>query len=168
MADLIPKKTGKPLFSQWFFFIVSFLLLVGVAVGFFVLMRLEQTSGEVLQALEETLARDTQPQEQALIAELTEYRDQVERFRAAANQRKDFAPLFALLEQSTHEGVRFTEFAVDRLSNQIHLTGEAQDFFNLEQQRLLWKRQEQIRKVEVLNMSLEQEGQIQFEARLTL
>jgi len=168
MVEIIPKQKQKPLFGQWFFLIASVLLLGGVAVGFFVLDQLEKNAREILEGLEETLAADTQPQEQAIVAELNEYKEKIDRFREAAAEREDFLPLFVLLEQSILDGVVLSRLESERGSNKIFIEGVADSFFVLEQQRLLWKQQEQIGKTDIRNMNLEQEGQVQFEAELML
>jgi len=168
MVDLIPKEEKKPLFGRWFFFIASALLLGSVGIGFFVLDRLERNAREILEGLEKTLVVDTQPQEQAIAVELTEYKEKMDRFRGAAAEREDFLPPFSLLEQSILDGVVLGSFEAANGPNQILLQGVADSFFVLEQQRLLWKEQEQIQKLDIRNMRLEQEGQVQFEAELFL
>ncbi|HEX9722345.1 MAG TPA: hypothetical protein VGA53_03710 [Candidatus Paceibacterota bacterium] len=166
--DLIPKQEQKPLFGQWFFLIASFLLLAGVGIGFFVLDQLEQSSREALETIERTLQEEIQPQEQSLVEELQRAREKIDRFKLAAERRKDFLPLFQILEESTHEGVVFSSFQTNRQKAQITLAGTAQNFFVLEQQRLLWKRQPQIKEIVIQGMKLEQDGQVSFDADLTL
>jgi len=168
MVELIPRQERKPLFGQWFFFIASFLLIGGVGIGFFILDQLENNAKDILVSLQETLLRDTRPQEEALATELSAYKEKIDRLSAAASEREDFLRYFTFLEDSIIDGVYLTRFEADRDSAILAFEGVANSFLDLERQRLLWKSQEQIKQVDIMNMLLGGDGTISFQAELAL
>src|SRR3990167_5908998 len=68
-----------------------------------------------------------------------------EMLRTVLDERKNVLAFFELLEQTSHPGVVFGEFTGDAKTGTFTLMGEAQNFFVLEQQRLVWKEQKEFR-----------------------
>ena len=147
MVELIPKKEQKPIFGQGFFLIVSSAMLFTVAGAFFVFQQLVRDTREVLEVLDERFTQDTQPLEDELTAQLQGYKKKTEILQAVLDERKNMLAFFGLLEQTSHPGIVFGGFEGDVKTGTFVLTGEAQNFFVLEQQRLVWKQQQEFQAV---------------------
>ncbi|HEY4509539.1 MAG TPA: hypothetical protein VJC15_00950 [Candidatus Paceibacterota bacterium] len=145
MVELIPKKEQKPVFGQVFFLIISVAMLCAVALAFFVFKQLARDAREVLEVLEQRFSQDTRPLEEELTAQLQGYKRKTEMLRTVLDERKNVLAFFELLEQTSHPGVVFGEFTGDAKTGTFTLMGEAQNFFVLEQQRLVWKEQKEFR-----------------------
>jgi|SRR3989344_7599187 len=142
MVELIPKKEQKPIFGQVFFLIVSLAALFVVATAFFVFQQLDRNAREVRGVLEKRL-QDIQPIEEALVAQLQEYKKKTEMLRIVLGERRNTLAFFRLLEDMSHPGVVFGALKGDVGTGTFVLTGEAQNFFVLEQQRLVWREREE-------------------------
>ena len=147
MVELIPKKEQKPIFGQVFFLIVSVAMLLSVATAFFVFQQLSRDAREVLEVLEKRFVQDTRPLEEELAAQLQGHKKKTEILRAVLDERKNVLAFFGLLEQTSHPGVVFHEFEGDAKTGTFTLAGEAKNFFVLEQQRLVWEKQQEFQAV---------------------
>ena len=143
MVELIPKKEQKPIFGQVFFLIVSVAMLLAVATAFFVFQQLARDAREVLAVLEERFAQSTRPLEEELAEKLQYHKKKTEILRSVLDERKNVLAFFELLEQTTHPGVVFEGLTGDAKTGTFVLKGEAQNFFVLEQQRLVWGKQQE-------------------------
>ncbi|MEK7542327.1 MAG: hypothetical protein AAB524_01350 [Patescibacteria group bacterium] len=168
IVELIPKKAEKPVFGQVFFLIVSLAALVGVAVSFFILQQVIGRARLDLDILEKQLMQDTRPQEEKLVAKLSGYKQKVEDFKFVAGERKNFLPFFELLERTTHPDIFFINLERVGDKNIMFLGGETKDFFALEQQRLLWKKEKEFQTVQLKEMLLSGEGNGSFKVEFTL
>lgn len=153
-VELIPKKVGKPVFGQVFFLILSFVVLVGVGISFFVLQRFIETNRADLDLLNKQLAESTRPLEQELTTKLNAHKQNGEDFKFVAGKRKDFLPLFELLERATHPDVFFRNLKIADNQNAFVLDGVTRDFFALEQQRLVWNKEQGFESVRLSAMTL--------------
>jgi len=162
IVELIPKREQKPIFGQVFFLIISITTLVSVGMAFFVLQQLIRDTSEVLAVLEKRFLEDTRPLEEEASAMLEGYKTKTEMLRIALDERKTALPFLRLLEQTTHPDVFFTDFNGDPKTGIFVLTGEARDFFALEQQRLVWKGRKEFESA-VRNIQLGKEGAGSFE-----
>lgn len=167
MVELIPKKEQKPIFGQVFFLIVSFAVLLSVAAAFFVLQQLARDAREVLEVLEKRFVQDTRPLEEELAAQLQKHKKKTEILRAVLDERKNVLPFFELLEQTSHPGVVFQELDGVAKTGAFVLTGEAKNFFVLEQQRLVWKERQEFTSV-LRNIELSPTDRSSFEVEFDL
>ncbi len=167
IVELIPKKVEKPVFGQVFFLILSVAVLVGVGISFLVLTQLGNTTRTNLELLEKQLAEDTRPLELELSAKLSAYRQTVEDFKSAASERKNFLPFFELLERVTHPDVFFQNLSMAG-TNTMVLEGQTKDFFALEQQRLVWKKEQGFVNVQLKNLLLTSGSAGAFSVEFTL
>jgi len=167
MVEIIPREEQKPIFGQVFFLIVSFAMLLSVATAFFVFQQLARDAREVLAVLEERFTQSTRPLEEELAAQLQDDKKKIEILRAVLDERKNVLAFFKLLEQTTHPGVVFTEFTGDVKTGAFVLEGEAQNFFVLEQQRLVWKERQEFSAI-LRDIQLVQGGRSSFEVEFVL
>lgn len=142
MVELIPKKEQKPIFGQVFFLIVSVVVFLSIATAFFVFQQLARDAREVLEVLEKRFAEATRPLEEQLVAQLQGHKKKTEILRVVLGERKNVLAFFEVLEQTSHPGVVFEEFTGNTKTGTFVLGGEAQNFVVLEQQRLVWKKQQ--------------------------
>lgn len=162
MIDLIPKKEQKPIFGQVFFSIVSVAMFLAVAVAFFVFQQLVTNAREVLGVLEQRFVQDTRPLEEELSSQLRDYKKKTEILRTVFDERKNMLAVFKILEQTGHPGVVFREFTGDANTRVFVLEGQAQNFVVLEQQRLVWEKQEAFSAV-LRDITLDEGGRSAFE-----
>lgn len=167
MVELIPRKEQKQIFGQVFFLILSVAMFFAVAVAFFVLQQLARDAREVLEVLEERFVRDTRPLEEELAAQLQDSKKKTEVLRAVLDDRKNVLAFFRLLEQTSHPGVVFQHFTGDIKTNTFMLTGEAQSFFVLEQQRLVWEKQQEFSAI-LRDIQLGEESRSNFEVEFVV
>lgn len=167
MIDLIPKKEQKPIFGQVFFSIVSVAMLFAVAAAFFVFQQLAHNAREVLEVLEKRFVEDTRPLEEELAVQLQFDKKKTEILRGVLDERGDILGFFGFLEQTTHPGVTFQGLTGDVKTGAFLLTGRAQSFSVLEQQRLVWEKQQEL-SVMLRGITLDEGGQGGFEVEFAL
>jgi hypothetical protein len=143
-------------------------VLVAVGIAFFILQQLINTTRTNVEIFDKQLVQDTRPLEQELSTKLNGYRQAVEDFKTAASERKNFLPFFELLENTTHPDVFFQNFQMANTTTMV-LGGQAKDFFTLEQQRLVWKKEEQFKNVQLKDIAFSAPGEgIVFTVELTI
>ena len=167
MVELIPKREQKPIFGQAFFLIVFVAVFGAVATAFFVFQQLVQNEGEVLEVLEKRFVQDTRPLEEELAVQLQDSQKKTEILRAVLDERKNVLAFFRLLEQTSHPGVVFEGLKGDIKTGTFVLVGEAQNFFVLEQQRLVWEKQEEFSSL-LRGIKLSEGGKSSFEVEFVV
>lgn len=166
IVELIPKQVQKPIFGPWFFLITSFLLLLGVATGFFILKHFHAQASESLRNLDQTFQQDIKPEEEMVQLEVSSYRQKVEYMKTVLGRRSDFSRLFDFLERAMHPEVFFVSFRVDAVDPKASLEGIASSFLALEQQRRIWAEQQDLRELNLESIELGSDGAITFGAVL--
>ena len=167
MVGLIPQKVQKPIFGQIFFLIVSVAALGAVATAFFVFQQLGDNTREVLEVLEKRFVEDTRPLEEELAAQLQDYKKKTEILRAVLDERKNALAFFRILEETSHPDVVFQELKGDVKTGAFVLAGEAQNFFVLEQQRLVWEKQQEFNAL-LRDIQLDEGGRSSFEVEFVV
>lgn len=166
MVELIPKQEQKPIFGQAFFLFVALAVLAGVISAILILQEFIRNTQAELDVLEKTFVEDTRPLEEALEKELQGYKKKTDILSIALNDRKTLLPFLSLLENTTHPDVFFHDLTGNTETGIFALGGEARNFFVLEQQRLVWNGQSEL-KAQLQDISLGQAGTGNFTVEFT-
>jgi hypothetical protein len=165
--ELIPKQTQKPIFGQIFFVFVSAVLLIGVILTFVILSQFITGARDTLAELDRVLKEDTRPLEEQLSESLRYEKSKIEVLEFVLKERRTMFPFLRLLEETTHPEVFFHGFSGDARTGVFALSGEAKDFFVLEQQRLVWESRDEFT-TDLQSIQRSGEGAGEFGVEFTL
>ncbi len=163
MVEIIPKAIPKiPVFLNVLFYI-SIVALVFSLIAFFVLNNSIESSKAKFTELNSSLTATVGDAERISLEEqVFKYQDKINMFSIVFAGHKTASSIFSLIQKNTHLNVWFRSFTLDVLNNSLTLTGQAKDFKSLGQQMLVLKQEEDFREVELSNLSISNEGKVDF------
>ncbi|MFH1841320.1 MAG: hypothetical protein ABH800_00990 [Candidatus Nealsonbacteria bacterium] len=168
MVDLIPKPTRKSPKWQNILMSISLVLLIVAVAGYFLLDYLKKDSQAALQGIEESIAAITTPEDQDLEKEVFDYQKKIEDFAVLFGKHLNPSSFFALLEESCHPQVWFTELDLDFEKLQATVSGKTPNFYILGQQSLVFQKQDLIKGVGLSKASIGKGGEVDFTFSLSL
>jgi hypothetical protein len=162
MVQLIPKQEKKPIFGQLFFLIIAIGVFAGTITAFVVFEQLRGQSLETRESLEETLVKDIRPREKEMEQEIKRYQEQLTALEEILAKRSIFLAFFDVLERTTHPNIFFSSMTGTLHGERLELSGEANDFFAIEQQRLVWEEEDTFEEMNMGNINLSKDGAAAF------
>jgi len=158
--ELIPKpKTGKTPFNLVKFgFYLSIIFLILSTASYFLLSNFQKKASEISKDLEIQISSQIGSEEESKITELKEWRPKIEDYGVLLNQHQISSNIFLLLEKLTYPKVWFTDFSLNSKTQTLQLQGIAESFKVLGDQLSIFKNDENIKKIDLTNVSLGEEG----------
>ena len=160
--DLTPKrKLQMPLWAMILGIVVLIALLFLVASYLFLFLSAKSIDKNI-QAIEaETV--DLVKEIQAKESEVMAVQQRINDFSALFAKHRNIVNVFALLEQNVLPNVWFNDFEFNSLEDRtLVLEGNTNSFASIQQQVLIFEEQELIRKVVLQDISIGEEGGINF------
>jgi Tfp pilus assembly protein PilN len=162
LVKIIPKPKPKTPFFVNLIFWLSIILLIG---SIALLLSFESKVSKLenqKEALEKELG-SAQTEVKTLEKELREVALKIEDFSKILKEHKHLSEFFNLLKKSTHRKVQFTGLELDTRTLSADLTGKTENFQTLGEQLLILNNREEIKNLEVSNITLSREGTVEFE-----
>jgi len=167
MVQIIPKPTKEVSLKHTFLFYFSIFLMVGTIIGCFLISYLKKEAEikeEKLKKELEAIKEEILPLEKKL--QLT--KKKIDDFSLLINQHQKVSHFFPFFENLIHPQVWFSNFKFDGKRREVIVSGEAESFKVLGQQRLIFKGSPLIKKSTLSKISIGEEGKIHFTFNLSL
>lgn len=163
--EIIPKPKIKKTF--WLNLVLYLLLTIFLVLvlGYFILVLYQKKLNQELSEIEKALVRTDA--EKAVENEMSIYQKKIEDFGNLLDTRRSPLKVFSFLEKNTHPRVWFSNFSFDLEKGSLSLSGQAESPEVLEQQLIIFKKQETVKNVTLLTFSIIKEGKIDFDLQLT-
>jgi len=164
--EITPKREIKKFF--WPIALLSFciILLLAFGISYLYLDKSLKEFSQEIQNKEKDLVKS--PSERLLEDELLLYESKINTFKELFSKHKKPLNVFDFLEQVCHPGVWFSDFDFSSSSEKITVSGEAENFITLGQQLLILKQAQGLKKVNLSEISMGEEGKVTFAFQLTL
>lgn len=150
----------------WAIILLGFclILLAALFAGFVYFKKESDRISEDLKVTpaEEKLVQDIKEKTEELLL----YQNKIDDFAVLISEHKKTVNIFEFFERITHPNVWFSDFSFDSLGNAVKIFGQAESFVVLGQQMLILKKEEVIRNINLSDISIDEEGGINFSLRL--
>ncbi len=168
MVGIIPKTIKKTPQWQNLASYFCYALLIVVVLGYAALFYFEGKAVGALQDLEEKIAQVATKEDRAAESRILAAKKKINDFSKLLQDHKKSSNFFTFLEENTHPKVWLTKVELDPEKAQALVSGKTADFKTLGQQILIFQRQEQIRSVDLTNLSIGKTGEAEFSFYLYL
>lgn len=111
---------------------------------------------------ENILAQDIQKETLGLSL----YRKKIDDFKTLISEHKKTVNIFEFLERTAHPKIWFYDFNLDSPKNMVKVSGQAESFVVLGQQLLIFKKEENIKTINLSDISIDEERGINFSLEL--
>jgi len=150
----------------WLNFILHFLLIIFLVSisSYFILFFSQKKINKKLAEIERGLIRTDA--EKALEDKLFIYQKKIEDFNTLLENHRSPLSVFSFLEKNVHPGVWFSSLDLNLEKNTLSLSGYGKNPETVEEQLLLFKEQELVKNVTLLNFSSGNEEQIKFDLQI--
>jgi len=101
-------------------------------------------------------------------AEVILYKKKISDFSGLIQSHEFASNVFAFMKEETQSNVWFTQFGLDEKSNQVQLSGKAENMDAFSRQTANFEKNEYVKSLGTLNSSLGEAGEINFNFSLTL
>jgi len=170
MIELVPKvKTERITISPYR---IAFCVLIGAALALtFSLFVVEVQKRSVEKKLEETrasLAEENMSEIRQLEEEVLGAKKEIEIYQGFLASHRYSSLFFDFISGLTHKKVFFKKIDLNVYESRVLLTGETNNFSELRKQILILKNEKNIKKVNLVNVSLNDFGGIDFVIDLVL
>jgi hypothetical protein len=171
--SFIPKKSftastprfGAPGFALSLSFGILILSLAGMGISYFYNQAI-QTRAEVLS---NSLRKEEESFEPALINELVEKAGRIEIAKKLLGQHTTVIPIFTFLEESTLQSISFAKFnySVEEGIPEVSMSGLARNYSALALQSEEFQKNKNIEDVSIANLFLDRDGGVKFDIKIT-
>ncbi len=163
--EIIPKPKVKKFSWAFVLLVIVIVLLLGLGGSYYYL---HTTSNKISEDIEEKkIALIETPEEKALEKELLSQKAKISAFSRLLSEHQKPLNIFSFLEEVSHPDVWFPEFNFTSKGGVVTVSGEAKSFIALGQQLLILKELEILKDVKLSEISLAEEGGVDFALQLT-
>lgn len=168
MIEIIPKPPTEESLGQRIFFSFSLILVILVVVVFLILGYFHQKFSAELRDLETALAQEKTAQERRQELKILEIQKKLRDFSLLLENHRKTSNIFKLLEKLSHPQVWFFKFGFDSKNSQLSLSGQTENFQNLDQQLKIFQQDPMIKEINLAEISIGKDGMINFQILLSL
>lgn len=161
-VEIIPRKAARVAFWQKILFYILVLLLLVVLLSYFILGHFQRKSLTALQELEEALIRERTPEKIALEKEILNTRYKINDFSLLLDNHFLASKFFEFLGKTAHPRVRYSQITLNPREGLALISGQAESFTALGQQSQILKRESALKDISLSEISLGDEGEIEF------
>ncbi len=166
--NIIPKKEiEKKPWLDWVFYFCLILLIISV-LSYFVLEYSLKGAEAESKDLENKIFEQQNEENNQLKEKLILNQKKIDDFSVVLKEHKLTSQVFTFIQNSTHPEVSFMDFSFNSTNSSLILSGQASNFKTLGEQLLILQRQENIQNIELSNISLMEEGNIDFNLDIVL
>ena len=159
---------GKKIWWLDVIFYLVMSLLVATILCYLVFIVKNIIQKKQIAAVQEALLTVGTPDQKVQETEVILYKKKIGDFSHLIENHQFASNTFAFLEEQTQPNVWFSQFGLDEKSNQIQLTGKAEDMEAFSRQADTFEKNEYIKNLGTLNSSLADDAKIDFNYSLTL
>ena len=161
-------KNRDSLWINIIFYLLCALLTIVVFTYFIIMFKVSIQNKEII-GLGNKITNYGVGQEKAYEKKVLDYKKKIDDYSVIINRRKISLNLFSFIEEKTLSNVWFSNFSMLQSTNQIKLSGEAEDMEILGRQIQAFERsQDYIKNIDVLYSTVEPSGKIKFTLNLSL
>jgi hypothetical protein len=173
MVEIVPKPKEEVSIWLKILFYFSLIVLIGVILAFLILFGFYRKSEIYLKNLESKIYQLKTEPIRNLEGKLKETKKKIEDYSTILNQHIFASKFFKFLESNTHPKVSFSKMDLDVLNSKVSLSGFTESFTTLNQQIQIFEKSEEVKKINLTNISLFKEEKtkvemIEFSLDLTL
>lgn len=161
------KETERKPWLDWVFYFCLFLLIISV-LSYFVLEYSLKSAEEELKNLKSEISEQRGEKNSQLKEKLLLNQKKIDDFSEILKEHKLTSQVFTLIENSTHPKISFVDFDFNSANSGLMFSGQTSNFKTLAEQLLILQREENIENIEISNISLTDEGNIDFSLDITL
>ncbi len=167
MVELIPKKDKRAdLPWQKTLFFISFVALAVVAAAYIILFFSANRAALNIQSLEGEIAKRGTAAEKQMEQEVFDAEARINFFSQVFDKYRKPSQVFPKLEERTHPQAQFNSFDLNLETGVLELHGRTLNFQTLSQQISALREESAIKALELSDISLGEEGQTEFTARI--
>jgi len=162
MIGIIPKKIKKA--PDWYnlgFYLAGALLIV-VVLTYATLFYFEGKALNSWQELEDKTAQVGSKEDKKTEVKVLTAKEKINDFSELLQGHKRASSFFAFLEETCHPKIWFSEVELNLEQTRALLSGKTSNFQTLGQQIFIFREQASIARVELINLSIGQEGETEF------
>lgn len=159
--EISPRKEIEK--KNWldFIFYFSLILFLITVLSYFILdVFLKKTSGD-FDVLKQKITQRTE-EEETLEKDLLLNKKKIDDFSIILNKHILSSQVFSFIEKLTHPKVFFKDFIFTADQANLRIPGQTQDFKTLGEQILIFQKEQNIKNVNLSNLSLTEDGKITF------
>ena len=169
MVQVIPKQFHQEKSKIGQVLALLSLVLIGlVLAGYFILKSQTAKMNSSLKDVNDQLSNVQTQKDINLKNEIFEYQRKIKDINFLLSKRKRAGDFLNFLSSFVHPNLYFTELSLDMDKGEANLEGISSDFPAIAQQVDIFKKQEFIQKVELMDVSLEEENGVKFTLELSL
>ncbi len=162
MVEIIPKPKKREFPWSKVTFYISIALLAAVASAYFILHNMETNLSNHLVGLKSQIELYGTPEDKAMEKEVFNQKQNIENFSVLLQDHEYPLNFFLYLQETTHPEVWFSSFQFDSEKLSASLSGKTVDFETMDQQLQIFRSQELIKKAELKDPALGEEGGATF------
>jgi Tfp pilus assembly protein PilN len=147
---------------------LSFLLVIFVIGLYFIFDRQVIKTTTVLEQTEQGLAQFRTQQYSELEEKILTFKTKVDDVADLLQDRKKLSDFFNFLKIFVHPDIYFTSLSLNMDESEAKLKGVSNSFVSLGQQILAFKQDPFVKEAELIDISLDEEDQIQFSIQISL
>lgn len=162
--EIIPKERFQ--IPVWTIIILTLCLIIFLGLSssyFYFYQSLKKISQEITNKEE---ALKMTPSEIALDKDISIKEKKINNFSSLASAHRKSFNVFSFLERVSHPQISFNDFNFNSSKDTVTIKGEVASFIALGQQFLILKQENVLRKINLSEVSISQEGKIKFSLQL--
>jgi len=160
--EIIPKPAERIPDLQRFLLYFSIFTLLGLVIGYFVLVYYQNKSEAYLQELESSLQSAKTPEFISLEKEILNSKKKIQDFTSLLEQHIFNSKVFEFLELKTHPKIYFYQADLDSQNSELRLSGQADSFLALGQQLSIFEAEPSIEKLSLSQVNVSKGGKVDF------
>ncbi|MCK4454365.1 hypothetical protein KAU51_03460 [Candidatus Parcubacteria bacterium] len=161
------KETKRKSWLDLVFYFCLILLIISV-LSYFVLEYSLKQAEEELKDLNNRISEQQNEENKKLKEKLFFNQKKIDEFSIILNEHKLTSQVFSFIENLTHPEVVFLDFSFSSNNSILSLSARTSNFKALGEQLLILQGQENIENIELSNISLMEEGNIDFSLGISL
>ena len=167
-TQLIPRPAAK--MPRWFSFLYYFSVILAIVSisGYFILNQSLKDSRTKLEYLETLIREGKTPERIATEREVIKWERKIEDFTVLLNSHLNPSNFFEVFENFSHPRMEFTSFNLWPQRGRLTVSGQTNDFRNLGQQLLIFKKESLFKEVNLNKVYIGEKGEIRFTFDISL
>lgn len=169
MVQVIPKQFHQEKSRLGQILALSSLVLIAIVLGGYFVLRAQTAKADFsLKDVKSQLSNIQTQQDLEIKGKIFEYRKKIRDIKLLLSQRKRAGDFLNFLSNFVHPNLYFTELNLDLDKGKATLVGMSSDFPSIGQQIDIFQKQDFTQKVELMDVSLEDQNAIKFTLDISL
>lgn len=159
--------TKKSIFTESLFYI-SLSLIVASFLCYFIFSFRISSQKNFIEELDFEMSQIGSLEQKQREEKVFSYQKKIDDYSQIINNHKISSSVFGFIEKQTIQSVWFSKISLSEKENSINLSGEAENIEVLSRQIFIFENSEFVKKISILNSSLDDSGIVSFNLNLNL